>query len=98
MIKGMVIPGDMVEEEGVSSDGYRRPSPKEYMFKPLAISPPVGWGGGGGWGGRTPSPEEYVFRPLATPPPNAGKTRKRRKTKEPFYKGYGEVYLPGDVL
>ena len=62
MLSDMVIPGDMVEEEDeestedVSSDGY-----------------------------RTPSPEEYVFKPLATPP-SAGKTRKRRMTREPLYK------------
>ena len=74
MLKGMVIPGDMVEEEDeegtedVGSDGY-----------------------------RAPSPEEYVFKPLTTPLPSAGKTRKRRKTKEPFYKKYGVVYLPGDI-
>ena len=43
MLIGMVIPGDAVEEEdeesteGVSSDGYRTPSPssEEYVFKPL---------------------------------------------------------------
>ena len=43
MLKGMVIPGDMVEEEdeeSVSLDGYRTPSPEEYMFRPLATSPP----------------------------------------------------------
>ena len=71
MLKGMVIPGDMVEEEyegSASSDGY-----------------------------RTPSPEEYMFRPLAIPRPSAGKTRKKRKTKEQFYKGYGVVYLPEDI-
>ena len=51
MLSGMVIPGDMVEEEdeesteGISSDGYR----------------------------------------------------KKKKTREPFSKGYGVVYLPGDI-
>ena len=76
MLSGMVIPGDAVEgedeesTEGVSSDGYRTPSP---------------------------SSEEYVFKALATTPPSAGKTRKKRKTREPFYKVYGVVYLPGDI-
>ena len=42
MLSGMVIPGNMVEEEdeesteGVSSDGYRAPSRDVYVFKPLA--------------------------------------------------------------
>ena len=47
MLKGVVIPGDMVEEEdeeGVSSDGYRTPSPEAYVFKPLATPPPGGVG------------------------------------------------------
>ena len=67
MLSGMVIPGDMVEEEygesseGVSSDGYRTPTP------------------------------------VVTPPPSGGNSRKRRKTREPFYKEYGVGYLPGDI-
>ena len=28
---------------------------------------------------------------------NGGKARKKRKTREPFYKGYGVVYLPADI-
>ena len=32
-----------------------------------------------------------------SPPPFVGKTRKRRKATEAFYKGYGLVYLPGDI-
>ena len=32
-----------------------------------------------------------------TPPPSGGKARKKRKTREPFYKGYGVVYLLGDI-
>ena len=32
-----------------------------------------------------------------SPPTFTGKTRKRRKTRELFYKGYGVVYLPGDI-
>ena len=39
---------------------------------------------------RTPTP-------VGTPPPSGGKARKRRKTRKPFYKGYGVVYLPGDI-
>ena len=67
MLSGMVIPGDMVEEEdeesteGASSGDYRTPMH------------------------------------AVPPPPSGGKARKRRKTREPFYKGYGVVYLPGDV-
>ena len=73
MISGLVISGDMVEEEdeksteGVSSGGYRTPPP------------------------------EYMSTPVVTSPPSAGITRKRRKVREPFYKGYGVVYLPGDI-
>ena len=39
------------------------------------------------------------FVPAAdlSPPPFIGKTRKRRKTREAFYKGYGVVYLPGEI-
>ena len=32
-----------------------------------------------------------------SPPSFVGKTRKRRKTREALYKGYGVVYLPGDI-
>ena len=39
---------------------------------------------------RTPAP-------VVTPPPSGEKVIKRRKTREPFYKGYGLVYLPGDI-
>ena len=73
MVSGMVIPRDVVEEEdeksaeGVSSDGYRTPSPG------------------------------VKSTPVVTPPNSTGITRKRRKTREPFYKGYGVVYLPGDI-
>ena len=69
MLSGMVIPGDVVEEEdeGGSSDGYRPPSPG------------------------------IMSRPIATPPSSGGKSRKSRKTREPFYKGYGVVHLPGDI-
>ena len=44
-----------------------------------------------------PPPEDYMFRPIDAPGPSAGKARKKRKTKEPFYKGYGVVYHPGDI-
>ena len=44
-------------------------------------------------GYRTPPPDFMG----TSPPSSAGKTRKRRKTREPFYKGYGVVYLPGDI-
>ena len=36
------------------------------------------------------------FMPTLSPPPFTGKTRKKRKTREAFYKGYGVVHLPGD--
>ena len=42
----------------------------------------------------------YGYRTPTTvviPPPNGGKTRKRRKTRVPFDKGYGVGYLPGDI-
>ena len=32
-----------------------------------------------------------------SPPPFVGKTRKRRKTRETFYKGYEVVYLPENM-
>ena len=35
--------------------------------------------------------------PPPTPSPCGGKSRKKRKTREPFYKGYGVVYLPEDI-
>ena len=35
-----------------------------------------------------------TFHPLLS----LEKTRKRRKTREAFYKGYGGVYLPGDIM
>ena len=41
-------------------------------------------------GYRTPTP-------VVTPSPNGGTARKRCKSREPFYKGYGVVYLPGDI-
>ena len=41
-------------------------------------------------GYRTPTP-------VVAPPPSGGKARKRRKTREPLYKVYGVVYLPGDI-
>ena len=47
-------------------------------------------------GYRTLSPG-VISTPVITPPPSGGKSRKRRKTREPFYKGYGVVYLPGDI-
>ena len=34
---------------------------------------------------------------LQPSPTIVGKTRKKRKTREPFYKGYGVMYLPGDI-
>ena len=37
-----------------------------------------------------PSPDEDVFRPLTTSPPSGGETRKKRKTRDPFYKMYGK--------
>ena len=67
MRNGMVIKGNVVEEEdeesteGASSDGYKTPT--------LVV----------------------------TPPPSGGKARKTRKTREPFYKGHGVLYLPGDI-
>ena len=38
------------------------------------------------------------FMSTLSPPPFTGKTTKKRKTIEAFYKGYGVVYLPGDKL
>ena len=46
-------------------------------------------------GYRTQS--DFILTPGVSPPPFTGKTRKKRKTREPFYKGYGVVYLPGDM-
>ena len=34
---------------------------------------------------------------LLSPPPFTGKTRKKRRSREAFYKRYGVVYLPGDI-
>ena len=41
----------------------------------------------------TPSPDEDVFRPLTTHPLNGGKTRKKRKIRDPFYKGTDKLHL-----
>ena len=55
-------------------------------------------------GYRKPSPGIMVAPAIIPPPPpSEGKARKKRKTREPFYKGYafykgyGVVYLPGDM-
>ena len=45
-------------------------------------------------GYRTPS--DFMSKTVS-PPPFIGKTRKKRKTREAFYEGYGVMYLPGDV-
>ena len=42
-------------------------------------------------------PPDFVPASDLSPSPFIGKTRKRRKTREAFYKGYGVVYLPGDI-
>ena len=42
-------------------------------------------------------PPDFVPASDLSPPPFVGKTRKRRKIREAFYKGYGVVYLPGDI-
>ena len=41
------------------------------------------------------TPPDFVPASDFSPPPLVGKTRKKRKTKEAFYQGYGVVYLPG---
>ena len=91
MLKGMVIPGDVVEEEtNDSTDNSRAPSFGELMrSRPVTVAPNLRM--------TPPTPEDYMFRPIDAPGPSAGKARKKRKTKEPFYKGYGVVYLPGDI-
>ena len=43
------------------------------------------------------TPPDFVPASDFLPPHFVGKTRKRRKTREAFYKGYGVVYLPGDI-
>ena len=43
------------------------------------------------------TPPDFVPASGLSPPPFIGKTRKRRKTREAFFKGYGIVYLPGDI-
>ena len=78
MLKGMVIPGDVVEEEegDVSSDDFRVPQPEEGIRRPVTTASLLG---------RTPPvPEGYKFRPLAAPGPSAMKTRKRRKAEDLF--------------
>ena len=44
------------------------------------------------------TPPDFVPASDCSPPRFAGKPRKRRKTREAFYKGYGVVYLPGDLM
>ena len=43
------------------------------------------------------TPPDFVPASDLPPPPFVEKTRKRWKTREAFYKGYGVVYLPGDI-
>ena len=43
------------------------------------------------------TPPDFMPASDLSLPPSIGKTRKRRKTREAFYKGYGELYLPGDI-
>ena len=43
------------------------------------------------------TPPDFMPTSGTSPPPFTGKTRKRRKTREPFYKAYRVVYLPGDI-
>ena len=47
--------------------------------------------------GYRTSPPDFMSRSAVTPPPSIGKTRKKGKTREAFYKGYGVVYLPGYI-
>ena len=42
-------------------------------------------------------PPDFMLTSVVSPPPFTGKTRKKRKTREAIYKGYGVVYLPGDI-
>ena len=43
------------------------------------------------------TPPDFMPTAGTSPPSFTGKTRERRKTREPVYKGYGVVYLPGDI-
>ena len=43
------------------------------------------------------TPPDFVPASDFSPPTFVGKTRKRRKTRKAFYKGYVVVYLPGDI-
>ena len=43
------------------------------------------------------TPPDFMPTSGVLPPPFTGKSRKKRKTREAFYKGYGVVYLPGDT-
>ena len=43
------------------------------------------------------TPPDFMPASDISPHPFIGKTRKRRKTREAFYKGYGVVHLPGDI-
>ena len=46
---------------------------------------------------RTPPPDFVFASDPSLPPFIGGKTRKSRKTRKVFYKGYGVVYRPGDI-
>ena len=39
------------------------------------------------------TPPDFMLTSGTSPPPFTGKTRKRKMTREPFYKGYEVVYL-----
>ena len=76
----------------------------KYMFRGIAISgdrveegEEVGDIQGASSDGYCRPPSDFVPTSDLPPPPFVGKTRKRRKTIEAFYKVYGVVYLPGDT-
>ena len=97
MLKKMVIPGERIaeEEDGESEDtddtdsveSYPDPASMRYI------------------GGSTPdisSPGSSILSPDTSPPlplhtRSYGKAEKTKKDGEPFYKGYGVVYLPGEI-
>ena len=82
MFRKMVIPGERIAEEGESEDTDN-----------TDIVPDTASIGDIGESSDISSPG--ILSPVHTR--SYGKAKKTKKDREPFYKRYGVVYLPGDI-
>ena len=95
MLRKMVIPGDrIVEEEEESEETDDTDSVEPYLENASignigeSSSPP------GILSPDTPGPS---IPPSTLHTRSYGKAKKTKKDREPFYKGYGVLYFPGDI-